>query len=397
MCFLVGCANLPEQNSPNSPENLGKGSVAENPATDAQKGESISTIISQDSTGAGSGQGQTPETSRQKATTTKPETTPQESDSSKIDGMDSQTSQVIPNIEKLENSLGELQKEDTELQTEQQKLENLPLIKRIEELFNENQSLQYELSVKKQKKEQAQHVVSSDEYVETMPNRAQNSEQKKNPSRTVVGKKRHKRPKKSTAKRPISKPKKTKKYKKPTKTISKPRKKPKSVGRGRIVVVSLSTFSRGQQKAIRNSFFEVLKAKKRKSNSFTLYTIQSGRQSRALLTSSQLRRLPVEGGSHSILGKLETGMRFGARDLKALADLSRLIKSKRNKIGRVLYITDNKRIDAANQKQRNILLEWKKAGGRLTVLTSGSCSVWKQFKASCRALGSLKGTLRGFM
>jgi len=42
-------------------------------------------------------------------------------------------------------------------------------------------------------------------------------------------------------------------------------------------------------------------------------------------------------------------------------------------------------------------LSGKKAGGRLKVLTTGSCSVWQQVGATCRNISNLKGTLRGFI
>ncbi|MDM8557508.1 hypothetical protein [Candidatus Parabeggiatoa sp. HSG14] len=292
--------------------------------------------------------------------------------------MNSRTSKVIQNkLDEVKRTLDVLNTDNTLLQKESDALVNLPLIKRIEYLYHEL------ISKREREKLEQTRFVSVDEPIETRSDKAKKKTRK---PKTAGGKKRRKTPKKPIAKKST--------IPKPIKT---PKPKAKSVGKGRIVVVSLSTFSGGQQKTIRNSFFEVLKAKKKKSRSFILYTIQSGKQLRTLLTSSQLRRLPIEGGSSSILGKLETGMQFKAKDLKAFADLSKVIKSKRKKVGRVLYITDNKRIDSVNQKQRDILLKWNKAGGRLIVLTSGSCSVWKQVKAKCRALSNLKGTLKSFM
>ncbi len=155
-------------------------------------------------------------------------------------------------------------------------------------------------------------------------------------------------------------------------------------GSDRLVVVSLSTFSVGQPRTIRESFIEVFSEinKKKSGKRFTLRTIQSGRQlSGTLLTCNSLRNLSMSG-NNSIRGKIEMGMQFGASDLRAFDDLSKL-NSIAQTIRRVLYITDNIRSNDPTEKQRRVPLAWRDAGVSLTVLTTGECSVWKYVNAKC--------------
>lgn len=174
---------------------------------------------------------------------------------------------------------------------------------------------------------------------------------------------------------------------------------PKMVCRGsnRLVVVSLSTFSGGQRRAIRDSFSEVFSSlKKNKSGKrFTLRTIQSGRRvSGTLLTCNNLRNL----SNSSIQAKVNQIMQFGATDLQSVADLTKLDSQARSK-RRVLYITDNKRINASTRK-REVLSAWTKAGIRLIVLTTGECSVWDNVGATCRrwsGKNGLKNNLKSFL
>lgn len=314
------------------------------------------------------------------------------------------TLQILQNkLGEAEKTLDELKNKNHSLKTDVNTFENRPLIKRIKELQEQIDSLNRELQAKRQREqEELLQIAELEEQVSRRRKPLSKKKPKVKKKRKVVPSVKTKKPPKKT-RRPSPKkvvPSGTKKppKKKPVpRHIPKPQKPTWRIGTGRIIVVSLSNTFGGQQKTIRNGFFEVLTAKKGQSRSFTLYTIQSGRQSSTLLTSSQLRRLPKEGSSHSILGKLESGMRFGAADLWALGDLSNLIGKKRTQIGKVLYITDNKRINSANQKQLDILLKWKKAGGRLQVLTTGSCSVWQQVGATCSNISNLKGTLRGFI
>ncbi|RKZ74810.1 MAG: hypothetical protein DRR19_29800 [Candidatus Parabeggiatoa sp. nov. 1] len=166
--------------------------------------------------------------------------------------------------------------------------------------------------------------------------------------------------------------------------VKKPPRQMRCRGSDRLVVVSLSTFSVGQPRTIRESFIEVFsEIKKKKSGKrFTLRTIQSGRQlSGTLLTCNSLRNLSMSG-NNSIRGKIEMGMQFGASDLRAFDDLSKL-NSIAQTIRRVLYITDNIRSNDPTEKQRRVPLAWRDAGVSLTVLTTGECSVWKYVNAKC--------------
>ncbi|MDM8557509.1 hypothetical protein [Candidatus Parabeggiatoa sp. HSG14] len=166
-------------------------------------------------------------------------------------------------------------------------------------------------------------------------------------------------------------------------------------GNHKLIVVSLSkNYSRKQKKAIKNGLVEVLSNVKRNLRRlelpFTLLTIQSGKQLHTVLTSNQLRYLNLEDGSDSILGRIENGIGFGARDLRALEDLGKLdtnIKNKANSgdiIGSVLYLTDNIRLNTSlTNQQWKVSLAWCRKRIGLTVLTTKECEVWDKLGAKC--------------
>jgi len=158
----------------------------------------------------------------------------------------------------------------------------------------------------------------------------------------------------------------------------------------KLIVVSLSANLKEKENIIRDSFFEVFSdLKKRKSETpFNLLTLQTGRQLYTLLTDQELQSLPIEG-EDSLLSRIEMTMNFGARDLKALADLSLVdnILQEQPSIGRILYLTDNTRMNDNPRKipsqQRGVPLVWQKDGIALTVLTTKECKVWKYVGAKC--------------
>jgi len=167
----------------------------------------------------------------------------------------------------------------------------------------------------------------------------------------------------------------------------------KPAGSHRLIVVSLSkNYSITQQRAIQNSLFEALSKVKGTETPLTLVTIGSGRQHNTILTSAKLQKLPVSGRRISILGKIESGVRFGARDLWAIGDLGKEVdtfiqqkEKSADAIGHVLYLTDNTRLpEKPPNKERGVPLAWREDGIALTVLTTKTCQVWeKSVRATC--------------
>jgi len=158
----------------------------------------------------------------------------------------------------------------------------------------------------------------------------------------------------------------------------------------KFIVVSLSNSRelKSKARAIQDSFIKVLSELKRKSweTRFTLLTIGSGRKVEKLLTSAELPNLFERGSTDtSIDGKINTGLQFGASDLRALADLNLVDETIQNSaIKSVLYITDNIRISNDPPSiERGVPLAWYEDGIRLTVLTTKGCDVWKKVKAQC--------------
>jgi hypothetical protein len=130
----------------------------------------------------------------------------------------------------------------------------------------------------------------------------------------------------------------------------------------------------------------------KKNNSktrFTLLTIGSGRKVVILLTNADLPSLH-NVGDNSISGKIKRGMQFGARDLRALADLSLVDQTIQDNpsIKSVLYITDNTRSSDPPNIERGVPLAWYEDGIRLTVLTTTGCDVWEDVKAQCTPLNT---------
>lgn len=178
-----------------------------------------------------------------------------------------------------------------------------------------------------------------------------------------------------------------------------------SASQHKLIVVSLSKFSREQQKALRESLIAVLSGKSK--TLFTLFTIHQGRQLYELLSSDELPRLP-RNGKRSIRGKIEQSMQFGASDLRALDDLGlvdSVIQEKgSDAVGNVLYLTDNIRLDSNDKppsKPRGVPLAWHEDGISLTVLTTKECGIWETYmKAQCsiwRNQRSLEPAIKEFL
>ena len=152
--------------------------------------------------------------------------------------------------------------------------------------------------------------------------------------------------------------------------------------RHKLIVVSLAKFSERQQTAIRKSLIRVLAAQSYLQTSFSLRTIQTGRElSTPLLTTTEL------GNAKYIKAKIGN-LQFGATDLIALNDLSlvdSIIQEDGDKMGKVLYITDNVNLNGKPpNKQRGVILAWYEDNIRLTVLTTGECTAWNKYmKAQC--------------
>jgi len=173
----------------------------------------------------------------------------------------------------------------------------------------------------------------------------------------------------------------------------------------KLIVVSLSNSRKLTSKApvIQDGFIEVLSELKQNDSKtqFTLLTIGSGRKAVILLTDADLPSLH-DAGHNSISGKINRGMQFGARDLKALADLNlvdQMIQEK-SAIKSVLYITDNTRSSDPPNIERGVPLAWYEDGIRLTVLTTKGCDVWEQVKAQCSSWNNksaLKSALKTFL
>lgn len=172
----------------------------------------------------------------------------------------------------------------------------------------------------------------------------------------------------------------------------------------KLIIVSLSNSRELKSKArvIQKSFREVLsELKQNHSNTqFTLLTIGSSRTATVLLTDADLLRLHDDS---DISGKINTGIQFGASDLKALADLKSVDQMIQDKsITSVLYLTDNKRLNSNPPNiERGLPLAWHEAGIHLTVLTTEKCKVWKEVKAECttdwKNKRGLKKALKAFL
>lgn len=160
----------------------------------------------------------------------------------------------------------------------------------------------------------------------------------------------------------------------------------------KLIVISLSNSREliSKARAIQNSFITVLSELKQNNSKtpFTLLTVQSGRKLYKLLTSNELQSLPIEG-DNSLLSRIELTINFGARDLKALADLSLVdsILQEQPSIGSILYLTDNTRMSKNPQnipsQQLGVPLVWHKEGIALTVLTIKDCKIWEYMDTKC--------------
>jgi len=117
---------------------------------------------------------------------------------------------------------------------------------------------------------------------------------------------------------------------------------------------------------------------------FTLVTIKPGRKlSEPLLRCEDFADLD-ESEAQAFIWQRLAPIRFGAYDLRALQDLDLVnFVYPKDKLQRVLYLTDNNNIPAnlsqINDKNLSVpLITWKRAGIKLKVLTTGSCSPWME-------------------
>jgi len=144
---------------------------------------------------------------------------------------------------------------------------------------------------------------------------------------------------------------------------------------------------------------------------FTLVTIKSGRKlSEPLLRCEDLADLD-ESEAQAFIWRRLAKIRFGAYDLRALQDLDLVnFVYPKEKLQRVLYLTDNNNIPAnisqINDKHLSVpLITWKRAGIQLKVLTTGSCSPWTERAEAekCQelqngeAIQQIQGALQAFI
>lgn len=151
----------------------------------------------------------------------------------------------------------------------------------------------------------------------------------------------------------------------------------------KLVVVSLSKGLDRIGTTIQDAFIQFLDNEKADKSNFDIFTIKTGRRVEKL-------SIPIN------LNKIKDTFVFSADDLRAMDDLILLdnIVRKRDsnasqRIGKILYITDNSFLED-NAKdvpsdQLGVIRVWHELYNiRVSVLTTGKCSSWKQgAKASC--------------
>lgn len=178
-----------------------------------------------------------------------------------------------------------------------------------------------------------------------------------------------------------------------------------------IVVSTGEQLDRTGGKRIPQTLVKVLQNQFQNRPPFTVVTVKPGRElSEALLQCEDLADLEESEAKAQIRRQVQT-IRFGATDLRALADLDLVnLVYPKEKLHSVLYITDNSGIPAdierINDKHLSVpLITWKRAKIPLTVLTSGSCEPWlKRAEAeTCdtlqrqQAVTQIQSTLKAFL
>lgn len=165
-------------------------------------------------------------------------------------------------------------------------------------------------------------------------------------------------------------------------------------GQQKMVLISLSNELDSRNSTIHKGLTQFFSSQFAKSK-VSLWVIEAGRKLVKILDPG---RLPTEENTHVTIEKLS----FSADDLNAMDDLElvddllrenhRLNTTVEQRIGKILYLTDNSRIGEGKTAIPSRLLGmpgvWQGLYGvKLKVLTTGSCEPWQQAKAECQEWG----------